>query len=116
GAIGAGLIACAALEVNNIRDIDQDRISGKKTLTVRIGRTASIVLFCVFTLVPFVLAAILAIFYPIAWGALFGLLVAIPACIITVTARTPKELILVLKLVGIIQIIFGVMITLSLVF
>ncbi|RLP71262.1 1,4-dihydroxy-2-naphthoate polyprenyltransferase [Mycetocola reblochoni] len=115
GAIGGGLIACAALEINNIRDIEQDRAAGKRTLSVRIGRTASLVLFCLQLLVPFALAALLAIFYPLAWGALFGLLIAIPACLIAVTATTPKELILVLKLVGFVQIVFSVLLSAALV-
>ncbi len=34
----AGMLACALLEANNIRDIDGDRASGKKTLAARLGR------------------------------------------------------------------------------
>ena len=34
-----GLFAVAILTVNNLRDIDQDRVAGKKTLAVRWGRT-----------------------------------------------------------------------------
>lgn len=115
GAVGGGLIACAALEVNNIRDIDQDRASGKRTLSVRIGRVSSIVLFCLFLLVPFALVAVLGLFYPVVWWSLFGLLVAVPACIITATATTPKELILVLKLVGLVQIVYSVLFAASMV-
>ncbi len=37
--IAPGLISVALLTVNNLRDIEQDRISGKKTLAVRFGRT-----------------------------------------------------------------------------
>ena len=33
-----GLLSTAILVVNNIRDIDQDRAAGKKTLVVRLGR------------------------------------------------------------------------------
>lgn len=33
-----GLISVAILTVNNLRDIDTDRVSGKKTLAVRFGR------------------------------------------------------------------------------
>ena len=34
-----GLFSVAILAVNNLRDIDQDRVAGKKTLAVRCGRT-----------------------------------------------------------------------------
>lgn len=37
GAIGVGLIACALLMVNNIRDIPTDFASGKMTVAVRLG-------------------------------------------------------------------------------
>ena len=37
GAIGTGLIACALLMANNVRDIPTDRKAGKKTLAVRLG-------------------------------------------------------------------------------
>ena len=37
--IAAGLFSVAILTVNNLRDIDEDRASGKRTLPVRFGRT-----------------------------------------------------------------------------
>ncbi|MGH8985108.1 MAG: 1,4-dihydroxy-2-naphthoate polyprenyltransferase [Acidimicrobiia bacterium] len=37
GALAVGLPACAILLANNIRDIDGDRASGKRTLAVRVG-------------------------------------------------------------------------------
>ena len=37
-ALATGLFAAAVLNVNNIRDIDSDRIAGKKSIPVRIGR------------------------------------------------------------------------------
>ena len=37
--LAPGLLAVAILLVNNIRDIEEDRIAGKKTIVVRFGRT-----------------------------------------------------------------------------
>ncbi|WP_199425015.1 1,4-dihydroxy-2-naphthoate polyprenyltransferase [Actinotalea solisilvae] len=37
GAVGVGLLACALLMVNNIRDIPTDVLSSKRTLAVRLG-------------------------------------------------------------------------------
>lgn len=37
--IPVGMLACAILMVNNIRDLDTDRRSGKNTLAVRLGRS-----------------------------------------------------------------------------
>lgn len=44
-----GLISTAILTVNNIRDIDTDRVANKKSLPVRFGRTFGIIeyIFCV---------------------------------------------------------------------
>lgn len=107
GAIAAGLFACAVLLANNLRDIDQDRAAGKRTLTVRIGKRATQVLFTVFALVPFLIAAWLALFYPIAWLSLLVLLAVIPAVIIIWTARTAKELILVLALTSVSSLLYA---------
>ena len=41
-----GLLAVAILLVNNIRDIDEDRAAGKKTLIVRMGRRFGVVAYC----------------------------------------------------------------------
>lgn len=37
--IGCGLISTAILTVNNVRDIDEDRVAHKKTLSVRFGKS-----------------------------------------------------------------------------
>ncbi|MBD8104259.1 1,4-dihydroxy-2-naphthoate polyprenyltransferase [Plantibacter sp. CFBP 8775] len=113
GAIGAGLIACAALVVNNLRDLEQDKAVGKRTLSTFIGRIASKVLYCVLLLVPFGIAAFLALFYPIAWFAMFALLAAIPACVIVLFSTTAREQILALKLTGLVQLAFGVVLGLA---
>ena len=48
GGVIAGCFATAVLLINNIRDIETDKLSGKKTLSTRIGRKASLVLFALF--------------------------------------------------------------------
>lgn len=107
GGIGIGLIACAVLVVNNIRDIPTDTLAGKKTLAVRMGRTPSAVLFAVLMLIPFVIVIYLALFYSVMFFTLFGLLLALPAVLITFTAKTPKEYILALKLSSFTGLVYG---------
>jgi 1,4-dihydroxy-2-naphthoate octaprenyltransferase len=107
GAVAAGLLACAVLLANNLRDIDQDRASGKRTLTVLIGRRATRILFTVFVLMPFVIAAFLALFYPIAWLTLLALLAALPAILIVWTYRLPRELVIALALTSLTSVAYG---------
>jgi len=97
-AIAAGIFACAVLLANNLRDIDQDREVGKRTLTVLIGKRATQVLFTLFVLVPFALAGWIALLYPIAWMAPLALLAGIPAIVIVWTYRLPRELVIALGL------------------
>src|SRR5690606_37708598 len=98
-AIAAGLFACAVLLANNLRDIDQDREVGKRTLTVLIGKRATQVLFTLFVLAPFGIAVLFALLlYPIAWLSLMVLLAVLPAVLIVWTYRQPRELIIALSL------------------
>ena len=107
GAVAAGLLACAVLLANNLRDIDQDRVAGKRTLTVLIGRRWTQVLFPLFVLVPFAIAAFLALFYPIAWLALMALLAGIPAIIIVWSYREARELVVALALTSLTSVGYG---------
>lgn len=44
-AVTTGAMACALLEANNLRDVDGDRASKKKTLAARLGRTRGSILY-----------------------------------------------------------------------
>ena len=107
GGVGAGLLACAVLLANNLRDIDQDRAARKRTLTVLIGRTATRWLFALFVLGAFGIAIFLALFYPIAWLTLLALLAGLPAILIVWTYRDPKELVVALGLTSLTSIAYG---------
>ncbi|GGD61688.1 1,4-dihydroxy-2-naphthoate polyprenyltransferase [Microbacterium murale] len=98
GAVATGLFACAVLLANNLRDIDQDRQVGKRTLTVLIGRRATKIVYTLFMVVPFLIAAFIALLYPIAWLSLMALLAGIPAIIIVWSYRQSRELVVALGL------------------
>ena len=105
--MAAGLLACAVLLANNLRDIDQDRLAGKRTLTVLIGKRATQWLFTLFVLGAFVIGVYLAVFYPIAWLTLMALLAGIPAILIVWTYRDPRELVVALALTSLTSIAYG---------
>lgn len=112
-AIAIGSLACAVLVVNNQRDIEQDRVAGKRTLSVKIGARGSKILFCVLLAIPFGVAGFFTLFYPLALLVFFALLMAIPAGLIAVTARTPRELILVLKLTSLLALAYAIILALA---
>ena len=103
-----GLIACATLMVNNIRDREQDKLAGKRTLAVLIGDRASRVVFAVLILLPFVVLALFMLLYPKAAFTYFVLLAALPAVLITLTAKTAPELIVALRLTTLTALLYGV--------
>ena len=50
-----GMLSNAILVVNNLRDADTDKLSGKKTLAVRFGKKFSRVQYSILVLIPFLL-------------------------------------------------------------
>ena len=106
--VAVGLFACAVLIANNVRDIAQDRLAGKRTLSVLIGDRASRILYAVLMVVPFGILGFFTLLYDNAAYTFFVLLAAIPAIIITITAKTAAELILVLKLTTLTSLVFSI--------
>ena len=93
-----GVFAAAVLLVNNIRDIEQDRVAGKNTLAVRMGRKPSVALLIVFLVMPYLILAALSLlffFAPVVFitSVLTGVII-----VIVVAAKTPRELVTALGL------------------
>jgi len=107
GGIAMGAISSAVLMVNNIRDIDLDRHVGKKTLAVRVGKTWSKVIYLILLWAPIVILVPFPFLYPATVFAYASVLLIAPATLIVLTAKTPKELILVLKLTSFAGLIYG---------
>ncbi len=98
GGIASGLFASAVLMVNNIRDIETDKLASKKTLAVMLGKKAATGLFLVMIWIPFVILSLFTLLYPASLMGFASLLLVAPATLIVLTAKSSKELILVLKL------------------
>jgi len=106
--VAIGLIACAVLMVNNIRDREQDALAGKRTLAVLIGDRASRITYAVLLGLPFVILGFFVAFYENAGFGYFALLAAVPAIVITITAKTAAELIIALRLTTVTSLAFAI--------
>jgi 1,4-dihydroxy-2-naphthoate octaprenyltransferase len=56
-----GALATAVLVVNNVRDVDTDRIAGKRTLAVRLGRAGAITEYHLMSLLSYAVPAALVL-------------------------------------------------------
>ncbi|WP_260855778.1 1,4-dihydroxy-2-naphthoate polyprenyltransferase [Curtobacterium sp. 9128] len=107
-ALAAGFFACAVLMVNNIRDVDEDRLAHKRTLAVVVGLPVARVLYGVFLLLPYVLLVWFVLLYFRTGFAYFSLLLALPALAIGISSRKPRELITALQLSSFASLAYGV--------
>lgn len=114
-AIGVGALACAILVANNLRDIDSDAQSGKRTLAVVLGDRGSRWLYA--GLVLLAVACVAALAVTTLW-ALLGL-VCVPLLVRSYArvARGERErgLILVLRDTGLAELAYAVGLTAGLV-
>jgi 1,4-dihydroxy-2-naphthoate octaprenyltransferase len=100
GALAVGMLACALLVVNNLRDIDTDRVSGKRTLAVRIGRAATQDLYTACIAAAFVAVAAIGVMEPPAFLALAAVPLAIAPLRIVRSRNTANPRALVAALVA----------------
>jgi 1,4-dihydroxy-2-naphthoate octaprenyltransferase len=112
--VPAGLLACALLMVNNLRDIRSDTLAGKRTLAVMLGDARSRVAYVLTLLLPFGLAAMLAFFRPLTLLTATTLpLAQLPIRSVRAGASGPA-LIKALGQTGRLQLAFGVAFTIGL--
>jgi 1,4-dihydroxy-2-naphthoate octaprenyltransferase len=112
----AGFFASAVLVVNNLRDLAQDKVAGKRTLTVLIGERGSRILFGVLMLVPFVILAFLALLYINAPYGFMTLFIAVPVVLIVATAKRAAEFVLALQLASLTSLVFAVLLAWAIAF
>ncbi len=108
GGAAIGSFATAVLLINNVRDIETDRLSGKKTLSTRIGKNISLGLFFVLTWAPFSSIAPIWFIAPAVFLVNLLLLPVLIINIMAVSATKPKDQILVLQLTTLTTLLFAV--------
>ena len=106
--VPAGLLSCALLMVNNLRDLGSDASAGKRTLAVRVGDARARMVYLLFFLLPFAFAVLIGGYRPFA----LLVLLALPLCVPPVAAVrggvSGPGLIATLGQTGRLQLAFGI--------
>jgi len=108
-AVGVGVLACAILVANNLRDIPTDTVSGKRTLAVKLGDVGTRRLYAVLVAVAAVMLARIGI--ATSWWAALGAIGFVPllrATAVVVRRAVGRDLIPVLQLTGVGELLYAV--------
>ena len=105
----SGFLAVALLVVNNIRDIENDRLSGKMTLAVRLGNARSRTLYSGCYVAAGTMMLLAAREVPLALLGLVGLLASLPAVSTVRTASSPRDLVSALGMTSRAQLVVGLL-------
>lgn len=113
-AVPVGLLICALLVINNLRDIPGDARTGKRTLAVVLGESRTRLLYAGCTVVPFGILLALGIAHPPVLVGLIALIAAVPPLRRVLYGGTGRDLILALRDTGRLLLAFGALFTLGL--
>ncbi len=106
--VGVGAVACALLVVNNLRDREGDATSGKITLAVRLGDSATRRFFAgLFALTAVSVGWVAVVTAPVALLGATGVVALVPALRAVMSGVSGRDLIAVLGMVGRAQLVFG---------
>ena len=112
-ALSTGLIACALLMANNIRDLPGDRAVGKRTLAVRLGDPLARVVFTGEVAVALLLVLFLVPYNPWMLIVLLLLPVALPPVATVLRVQDRRRLVPVLKQCGVLNVGWSVLFLLA---
>ncbi|MFF5259408.1 1,4-dihydroxy-2-naphthoate polyprenyltransferase [Actinomadura viridis] len=113
-AVPIGLLACALLVANNLRDIPTDEVSGKRTLAVVLGDRRTRILYAACTALPFTIALAIAAPHPWALLALLAGPLSVPPTQTVLKGATGPALIPVLGGTGRLQLAYGALLAVGL--
>ncbi|MFI7035105.1 1,4-dihydroxy-2-naphthoate polyprenyltransferase [Microbispora rosea] len=113
-AVPVGLLACALLMVNNLRDIVTDGPSGKRTLAVVLGDSRTRLAYSATLVLPFVFALALVPVRPFTALTVLALPLVVSPIRTVRSGATGPALIATLQQTGRLQLVFGALFTLGL--
>ncbi len=113
--VPVGLLACALLVVNNLRDIDTDAGSGKRTLAVVLGERRTRWLYAGVVMLSFVMVGGLALFFrPFAALGLAAAILALPPVGAVLGGARGLALLPALRATGLTQLLLGLLLAIGL--
>lgn len=103
-----GLISMCVLAINNIRDVDDDRLVGKRTIPVRVGKKWALVILGV-------IVALMPLFAWLAFGMSWAVGIIIPAIVLYLNVLRAKgaQYNLCLLQAGIVNLVYVILVWLS---
>jgi 1,4-dihydroxy-2-naphthoate octaprenyltransferase len=113
-AIGIGLLACALLMANNLRDVHSDPAAGKRTLAVLLGEPLSRKVFALMIAAAFLAVLVIGLSHPWALLALLAVPLAVPPVRQVLTGARGRALIVVLGATGRLEFVYAVLLGLGL--
>jgi 1,4-dihydroxy-2-naphthoate polyprenyltransferase len=114
GSLTVGLMACAILMANNVRDVATDTVSGKRTLAVRLGEHRARQLYVVSIVVAFLAVIPIALDFPWALLAFLAVPLAIVPVRLVLQATEPPQLVAALIATGRLELVTAVLLTVGL--
>ncbi|MEG2576537.1 MAG: 1,4-dihydroxy-2-naphthoate polyprenyltransferase [Glutamicibacter sp.] len=113
GAIGTGLIGCALLMANNVRDIPTDKEVGKITLAVRLGEHNARLSYVLMLAVAILLPLLATSAFPWMWLVLLTFVPAVAPSLLMLREQQLPMLVLVLKQTGMVNVVYAVLFSLA---
>jgi 1,4-dihydroxy-2-naphthoate octaprenyltransferase len=114
GSVTMGLLACALLLANNVRDVSTDAAAGKRTLAVRVGATRARWLYSACITGAFAAVVPMGVEHPPALVALAALPLAIQPLRLVMTATSPPELVAALLATARLQLVVAALVAIGL--